>query len=181
MRAPYPGELRMCVIEFVEDGASRREAAEQYAVSPSTAVRWVHQFREDGTSQPMPRGEVLRCLRSIRSASSRSSARSQISRSMRLLRHCANSRSREAVARCRVSLLVTASPSSLQAAERKRADVARARRCWIREQGFLESARLVFIDETAVTTNMVRLNGWNPRGEACALQLCAGEFCWPAI
>ena len=34
MRAPYPGELRICVIEFVEDGASRREAAEQYAVSP---------------------------------------------------------------------------------------------------------------------------------------------------
>jgi hypothetical protein len=25
MRAPYPGELRICVIEFVEDGASRRE------------------------------------------------------------------------------------------------------------------------------------------------------------
>jgi transposase len=60
-----------------------------------------------------------------------------------------------------------ASPSkkSLQAAERKRADVARARRRWIREQGFLDPARLVFIDETAVTTNMVRLNGWNPRGE----------------
>ena len=48
MRAPYPGELRIRVIEFVEDGASRREAAEQYAVSPSTAVRWVQQFREDG-------------------------------------------------------------------------------------------------------------------------------------
>ena len=29
----------------------------------------------------------------------------------------------------------------------------------------LDPARLVFIDETAVTTNMVRLNGWNPRGE----------------
>jgi transposase len=60
-----------------------------------------------------------------------------------------------------------ASPSkkSLQAEERKRADVARARRRWIREQGFLDPARLVFIDETAVTTNMVRTNGWNPRGE----------------
>ena len=23
----------------------------------------------------------------------------------------------------------------------------------------------MIIDETAVTTNMVRLNGWNPRGE----------------
>jgi transposase len=43
--------------------------------------------------------------------------------------------------------------------------VARARRRWIREQGFLDPARLVFIDETAVSTNMVRLNGWNRRGE----------------
>jgi transposase len=60
-----------------------------------------------------------------------------------------------------------ASPSkkSLRAAERKRADVARARRRWIREQGLLDPAHLVFIDETAITTNMVRLNGWNPRGE----------------
>jgi transposase len=35
----------------------------------------------------------------------------------------------------------------------------------MREQGLLDPARLVFIDETAVTTNMVRLNGWSPRGE----------------
>jgi transposase len=64
-------------------------------------------------------------------------------------------------------LLATASLSkkSLRAAERKRADVARARRRWVREQGMLDPAHLVFIDETAVTTNMVRLNGWNPRGE----------------
>jgi transposase len=32
----------------------------------------------------------------------------------------------------------------------------------IREQGCLDTARLVFIDETAITTNMVRLNGWSP-------------------
>jgi len=43
--------------------------------------------------------------------------------------------------------------------------VARARQRWIREQGWLDTARLVFIDETAVTTNMVRLDGWSPRGE----------------
>lgn len=43
--------------------------------------------------------------------------------------------------------------------------MARARRRWIREQGLLDPARLVFIDETAITTNMVRLNGWNRRGE----------------
>ena len=61
--------------------------------------------------------------------------------------------------------MASASKKSLRAAERKRADVARARRRWIREQGWLDTTRLVFIDETAVTTNMVRLNGWNPRGE----------------
>lgn len=54
---------------------------------------------------------------------------------------------------------------SLLAAERQRADVARARRRWIREQGLLDPARLVFLDETAVSTNMVRLYGRGPRGE----------------
>jgi len=42
--------------------------------------------------------------------------------------------------------------------------VARARRRWIREQGLLDPARLVFLDETAVTTTMVRLRGRAPRG-----------------
>src|SRR6202011_5305056 len=52
----------------------------------------------------------------------------------------------------------------LQAAERQRADVARARRRWIREQGMLDPARLVFLDETAVSTNLARLRGRAPRG-----------------
>jgi transposase len=34
----------------------------------------------------------------------------------------------------------------------------------MREQGMLDPARLVFIDETAVSTNMVRLRGRAPRG-----------------
>ncbi|HWN48627.1 MAG TPA: transposase, partial [Xanthobacteraceae bacterium] len=52
----------------------------------------------------------------------------------------------------------------LYAAEQHRADVARARRRWIREQGLLDPARLVFIDETATSTNMVRLRGRCARG-----------------
>ena len=46
--------------------------------------------------------------------------------------------------------------------------MARARRRWMREQGLFDPARLVFIDETAVSTNMVRPNGWSPRGERLA-------------
>ena len=56
MRGPYPGELRVRVIGFVEGGGSRREAAEQFDVSVSSAIRWVQRFRDDGTSEPMPRG-----------------------------------------------------------------------------------------------------------------------------
>lgn len=42
--------------------------------------------------------------------------------------------------------------------------MARARRRWMREQGMFEPARLVFIDETATSTNMVRLRGRCRRG-----------------
>src|SRR6516164_1867412 len=46
-------------------------------------------------------------------------------------------------------------------------DVAtvRARRRWMREQGMSDPARLVFVDETAANTKMVRLSGRCPRGE----------------
>src|SRR6516165_10215983 len=54
---------------------------------------------------------------------------------------------------------------SLRAAEQDRPDVARARRSWKRRQGMLNSTRLVFIDETAANTKMVRLSGRCPRGQ----------------
>ncbi len=56
MRGPYPGELRRRVIRFVEAGGSRREAAEQFDIGVSSAIRWMQRFREDGTCEPMPRG-----------------------------------------------------------------------------------------------------------------------------
>src|ERR1700752_1020501 len=55
MRGPYPGDLRVRVIKFVEAGGSRRDAAEHFEVSASSAPRWWQRFREDGTCEPMPR------------------------------------------------------------------------------------------------------------------------------
>jgi transposase len=57
------------------------------------------------------------------------------------------------------------SKKSLRAAEQERADVARARRRWMRKQGMFDPAHLVFIDETAANTKMVRLSGRCARGE----------------
>ena len=54
------------------------------------------------------------------------------------------------------------------AAERERADVAEARQAWItRRQTRMRAqpARLIFVDETAVTTKMVRLRGRALRGK----------------
>ena len=56
MHGPYPGELRVRVIRFVEGGGSRREAAEQFDVSVSSAIRWMQRFRDEGRCEPMPRG-----------------------------------------------------------------------------------------------------------------------------
>jgi len=54
MHGPYPGELRMRVIDFVEEGGSRREAAEQFEVSVSSAIRWCSAFGKTGLPNHAP-------------------------------------------------------------------------------------------------------------------------------
>jgi transposase len=56
MPRAYSADMRERVIVRVESGASRREAAEHYEVSPSTAVIWVKCFRESGRCSAKPRG-----------------------------------------------------------------------------------------------------------------------------
>jgi len=53
---------------------------------------------------------------------------------------------------------------SLFASEQDRPDVARKRERWQARQASLDPARLVFIDETWVKTNMTPLRGWGPKG-----------------
>ena len=101
------------------------------------------------------------------SASLRSLTSNRIERWMSFLRRCTGDGYRAAAARSGGFLIAMTSRTkkSLRAAEQHRTDVARARRRWIRQQGYLDTTRLVFIDETAVTINMVRLRGRCPRGE----------------
>lgn len=56
MPRAYSGDMRQRVIAEVEGGASRRAAAEEFAVSASTAIIWVKCFRETGRSAAKPRG-----------------------------------------------------------------------------------------------------------------------------
>jgi transposase len=56
MPKAYSTDLRKRVIEAVEAGASRREAAERFEIDPSSAVRWLQCWNETGSCSAKPRG-----------------------------------------------------------------------------------------------------------------------------
>jgi transposase len=57
MPRSYSGDLRERVIEVVEmEGASRREAAERFDISASSAVKWLQRWSESRDAAPKPRG-----------------------------------------------------------------------------------------------------------------------------
>jgi transposase len=64
----------------------------------------------------------------------------------------------------------------LHAAERGRADIAAARRQWRELQPRLNPARLVFLDETWIKTNMTRLRGRSLRGERLVAAVPHGHW-----
>src|SRR5260370_19316092 len=86
-------------------------------------------------------------------------------------------------ARSGASTIVTRSRSkkTLHAAEQDRPDVAAAHAALKAEQPSLKAPRLVFIDETAVTTKMVRHYGRSPRGERLAARLPPGHSHPPTL
>src|SRR6266536_5918611 len=106
MPKPYSDDLRERVIEAVEAGASRREAAEDYRLSASSAVRWLQRWRKTGSARAKSSG---------------------------------------------------GSTSPLEKYANWLLALARGRRRWIREQGMLNPARLVFIDHR-IHRISIRLN-----------------------
>ena len=56
MPRPYSNDLRGRVIEAIEAGASRREAADRYELSPSVVVIWAQRWEETGSVAAKPSG-----------------------------------------------------------------------------------------------------------------------------
>jgi transposase-like protein len=56
MPKPCSLDLRERVLETVESGASRREAAERFEVSASSAIKWMQRWRETGSGAAKPNG-----------------------------------------------------------------------------------------------------------------------------
>jgi transposase len=168
MPKTYSGDLRARVTAAITSGMSRNEAAEVFGVAISTAIKWMQRLRDTGSWEAKPRGGGTSPLeqhteRILAVVSAQPDA--TLKEIQAVLRKVGIHTSKSALDRFLARHNVTRKKKSLRAAEQKRKDVARARRKWIREQGLLDSTKLVFIDETSVNTNMVRLYGRCPCGE----------------
>lgn len=51
-----------------------------------------------------------------------------------------------------------------------------ARQQWAEGQAYLDAERLIFIDESGLSTKMARLRGWAPAGERCRAALPHGHW-----
>jgi transposase len=166
MPKAYSSDVRERVIARVESGASR-EAAEDYDVSPSTAITWVKCFRKTGRRAAKPRGGSTSPLEQHSEfllALIESKPDLTLDEVLAEMRKNSIPGSRTAVWGF-FQRHKSGSKKGLRAAEQERSDVATARRRWMREKRMFDPARLVFIDQTAANTKMPRLSGRCRRGE----------------
>ena len=63
MAAPLSSDLRERVVKAVAEGASRRQAAERFGVSPASAIRWQESFEREGRVAAKPQGGDRRTAR----------------------------------------------------------------------------------------------------------------------
>jgi transposase len=71
---------------------------------------------------------------------------------------------------------ISALKKTLHASEQEREDVRQARHEWREAQPALDSTKLVFLDETWVSTNMTRRYGRAPKGERCVASAPYGHW-----
>jgi len=167
MPRAYSSDLRERLTAAVTAGMSRNEAAEVFGVAISTAVKWMQRLRDTGSWAAKPRGGGVSPLEQHKErilAVVRERPDATLKEILAALRKQGIHARQTALWGFLVRHNITRKKKSLRAVEQKRKDVVRARRKWIREQGLLDPAKLVFIDETSVNTNMVRLYGRCPCG-----------------
>ena len=170
MGKAHSGDLRERVYGEIADGRSRRASARRFGVSASTGVRLARRMAETGSLAPArqgrpPGGGKLAPYRALLIGWVEGDGEITMPElATRLMRE------RQVVVHRQKTLL---------ASEAGRDDVARARRTWrlgrqprMRE----EPHRLVFVDETATTTKMVRLRDRARRGQRLKARAPLGHW-----
>jgi transposase len=165
---PYSKDLRERVAAAVDHGeGSQREIARRFCVSLTFVFRLLRRRRDAGTLDPKPHGgcpppalgpDDMQRLADL--------IDKQPDATLEQLRE-------QGGFRCSLTTLwralrrqgLTRQKKTLHADEQDRPDVQKKRRSFRRKVKKIDPRRLIFVDETGVTTAMTPAYAWSPRGE----------------
>ena len=162
----------------MESGSSRREAAEEFDVSPSSAIKWVATTRTTGSWAAKPRGGSASPLEKhanfLLTLIERQSDLT-LDEVVCVLRKQGFRSSRTSVWRFfkRHNITFKKNPARGGAATRRRGTGTSALDA---STGMFDPAPLVFLDETAANTKMMRVGGRCLRGERLIGQVPHGHW-----
>jgi transposase len=165
---PLSNDLRKRILDAVDNKeGSRRKLAARFKVNTSTITRLLQLRRQTGSIEPRPhRGGKPPALDQRGLQRLRRLVRKQPDATLRQLQqHLGIGGSIMIVWRALNELGITRKKKSRHADERGRPDVQRKRRRFRRDVKPIAAGRLVFVDETGVTTAMTPTYGRAPRGE----------------
>ena len=168
MAAPYSQDLRDRVVAAIASGRSARSAARAFSISVSAAVRWGQRLREEGHAEARPMGGDRRSRLTARGAEVLTLVAETPDLTLAEIRSALAARYGLEVGISTISRFlarhqVTFKKKSLRAAEQEREDVAESRQNFISRQPSLDPERVIFLDETAVNTKMIRTHGRSHR------------------
>jgi transposase len=165
---PLSNDLRQRILDAVDNReGSLRKLAARFSVNTSTITRLLRLRRETGSSEPRPHGggvtptldgDALERLRSLVDRAPDATLEG-------LKQEMGISGSKMIICRALQKLGLPLKKKSPHASERDTPEVKRRRRKFREDIEPIEPKRLVFVDETGVTTAMTPAYGRAPRGE----------------
>jgi len=178
---PLSNDLRERIVAAVDrNEGSRRELARRFAVDVSCITRLLQLRRQTGSIDPRPHGggkppllddDALERLRKLLEERPDATLRE-------LQRDLGIEGSIMIIWRALKKLGITRKKKSKHGDERDRPDVQRRRKSFRREVKTIAPKRLVFVDETGLTTAMTPTYGRAPRGERV---VCSAPASWESV
>jgi len=175
-------DIREKVVKAIKGGMSRRQAAARFDVGPATAVRWAKRVETTGDVAPMKMGGDRRSQRIeahaefiLKEIKTKPDTTIMELRDKLRERH-GLSLGYGTVWRFLARHKITRKKKTGHASEQEREDVEASREAWFEGQLDLDPKKLVFIDETSISTSMARRFGWAPRGERCRASIPFGHW-----
>ena len=164
---PLSNDLRERILKAIDNReGSRRELAARFCVNPSTITRLLQLRRQTGSLEPRPHAggvtptldhDALERLRKLVEQTPDATLEA-------LRREMGVAGSKMIICRALQKLGLLMKKKSRKAAERDTPEVRKKRRSFRRRVKPIEAKRLVFVDETGVTTAMTPAYGRAPRG-----------------